>query len=74
MGITDTLASSAGLLLHSDYLDPTLLDWIRHKIDDVFGLGPETIVAVFGLMVIAFPIGLMALALRRSRRNRANRL
>ena len=75
MGITNGLASALGLLLdHSEYVDPTLIDWIKHEIDDIFGLGPATIVAVLGAVTLAFPIALMALALRRRRRARADRL
>ena len=74
MGFTDAVVSSLGLLLHhSEYIDPTLVDWIRHEIDDIFGLGPTTIVIVLGAVMLAFPIGLMALALRRSRRARVKR-
>ena len=75
MGITDAVASSFGLLLHhSAYVDPTLVEWIKHQIDDIFGLGPATIVVVLGAVTLAFPIGLMALALRRRGKARANRL
>lgn len=74
MGITDALASSLGLLLHhSESVNPTLVEWIKDKIDDIFGLGPATIVVVLGAVTLAFPIGLMALALRRSRRARTGR-
>ena len=68
------LISSLDLLLHhSEYIDPTLVDWIRHEIDEIFGLGPTTIVVVLGAVTLVFPIGLMALALRRARRARGGR-
>ena len=74
MGITDAVASSLGLLLHhSESVNPTLVEWIKDKIDDIFGLGPATIVVILGALTLAFPIGLMALALRRARRARSDR-
>ncbi|MDA0232011.1 MAG: hypothetical protein O3B04_09620 [Chloroflexi bacterium] len=71
MGITDAFASSLALLLHhAESVDPTLVEWLKDAIDDIFGLGPVTIVAVLGAVTIAFPVGLMALALRRRKRMR----
>jgi hypothetical protein len=68
------LTSSFELLLHhSEYIDPTLVDWIKHEIDDIFGLGPATIVVVLGLVTLAFPVGLLLLAWRRARRARGER-
>lgn len=55
------------LLHHGEAIDPTLADWIRHKIDDVVGLEPGAIVAVLGVVIVAFPLGLGAMALRRRR-------
>jgi hypothetical protein len=43
--------------------DPVLLDWIKHKIDSVLGLGPEVIVIGLGLVVIAMPVAIMAVYL-----------
>lgn len=47
------------LLHHSESVDPTLVDWIQDKIDDLFGLEPEAIVLLIGLMIMMFPIGLL---------------
>ena len=58
------MSLTAVLLHHSESIDPTLIDWIRHEIDDVLGLGPETIVAVLGALIVAFPVGLMIAARR----------
>ena len=72
MWVETKFHSTLGLILHhSEYVDPTLIDWIKDKIDQIFGVGPTTIVIVLGLVTVAFPIGLMALALRRARRARA---
>lgn len=56
------------LLHHGEAVDPTLIDWIRHKIDDILGVGPGMIVLVLAVLVVAFPVGLVALAVRRRRR------
>jgi hypothetical protein len=69
---------TAYVLHHSESIDPTLLDWIRHEIDSVLGLGPVTIVAVLGALIVAFPVTLMLAARRRlptaPRRTPRNRL
>ena len=54
-------------LHHSESIDPTLAEWIRHKIDDVLGLDPMTIVALLGTAIVAFPVGLGLAAMRRRR-------
>lgn len=59
MGIT------AYLLHHSESIDPTLLDWIRHEIDAVVGLGPVTIVLILGALIVAFPVALILAARRQ---------
>jgi hypothetical protein len=55
------------LLHHSEAVDPTLIDWIRHEIDAILGLDPTTIVIALGAVIVVFPVVLMALA-RRQRR------
>ncbi|MBT3942777.1 MAG: hypothetical protein HOC77_06720 [Chloroflexi bacterium] len=70
----NAFASVTGLLLHhAESVDPTLWEWISDKIDDIFGLSAVSIVVVLGIVTLAFPIGLMALALRRARRSRVRR-
>jgi hypothetical protein len=39
------------------------LDWIKHKIDSVLGLGPEAIAIGLGIVVIAMPVAIMAVYL-----------
>jgi hypothetical protein len=66
--------SGFGLLLHhSESIDPTLIDWIRHEIDAIFGLEPSTIVLVLGVVIVAFPVTLMVLARRQQRTVAQNR-
>jgi hypothetical protein len=56
-----------GLLLHhSEAIDPTLIDWIRHEIDAILGLEPVTIVIVLGAVIVAFPL-LLAVLVKRQR-------
>lgn len=57
-------------LHHSEAIDPTLWEWIRHKIDDIVGLEPATIVALLGVAIVAFPIWLAISAIREHRRDR----
>ena len=58
------------LLHHSEAVDPTLIDWIRHQIDDIVGFDPPVIAAVLGVVLIAFPLALGLVALRARRRLR----
>ncbi len=53
------------LLHHSESVDPTLIHWIRERIDAIFGLGAATIVLALGLLIVVFPIALVWLARRR---------
>ena len=56
------------VLHHAESIDRTLAEWIRHKIDDILGLEPITIVAILGVMILAFPLWLGASAIRQRRR------
>lgn len=57
------------LLHHSEPADPTLLHWIRERIDATLGLAPATIVVILGALIVAFPIALGAWVLIQRRRN-----
>lgn len=59
-------------LHHSEAIDPTLAEWIRHKIDDIVGLEPGTIVAILGIAILAFPVWLGFSAARQRRRAEAD--
>lgn len=54
---------------HEAAIDPTLVDWIRHQIDSVTGLGPGTIVFALGAIVVAVPLVIGVMALRNRRRS-----
>ena len=54
---------------HSEPGDPVLLEWVRHRIDDLVGLEPWAIVIMLGLLIVALPVTIMAaFLLRRPRR------
>ncbi|MDA0352725.1 MAG: hypothetical protein O3A10_11015 [Chloroflexi bacterium] len=55
-------------LHHSEAIDPTLAEWIRNEIDDLVGLEPSSIVAILGVVILAFPLWLGVAAIRRQRR------
>ena len=57
---------------HSEAVDPTLVEWIRHKIDDIVGLDAEAIVLLLGIVIVLFPLGLLTLVWRQ--RRKADRL
>ena len=56
------------LLAHqSEAGHPELLDWIKHQLDSVVGLGPLAFVILLGLIMLAIPaaVVLMYMAQRR---------
>ena len=56
------------LLHHSEPADPTLLHWIRERIDALLGLEPAPIVLVLGALIVAFPVALGAWVVIQRRR------
>lgn len=44
---------------HSEPSDPALLDWIRHTIDSITGLGPFAFVVLLGCAVLAIPAAIL---------------
>ena len=55
------------LLHHGEAADPTLLRWIRERMDAILGVGPATIVVVLGVLIVAFPVALLV-RVHRARR------
>ena len=45
---------------HHGEADPTLLAWIKNRLDHLFGLEPWTVVVLIGLLILAMPVGLSA--------------
>jgi hypothetical protein len=54
---------------HEAAIDPTLVEWIRHQIDSVTGLGAGTIVFALGAVVVLVPLVIGVMALRNMRRS-----
>ncbi len=44
---------------HPESGDPRLLEWIKHQLDAIFGLGPLLVVIVLGLIVISIPTAIL---------------
>jgi len=53
---------------HGEAADPRLLAWIKHVLDQVINVGPWTVVAGVGLIVVAIPVVVVAVYLFQSRR------
>ena len=41
---------------HEGAADPDLLDWIKHQLDTIFGLGPWTAVIILGILIAVIPM------------------
>ena len=52
---------------HSEPTDSELLGWLLHTVDSILGQGPLVMVVLIGLVVIAIPLAIAVLALRRRR-------
>ena len=50
---------------HSEPTDSELLEWLLHTVDSILGQGPLVMVVLIGLVVIAIPLAIGVLALRR---------
>lgn len=50
---------------HSEPTDSELLEWLIHTLDSVLGQGPLVMVVVIGIVVLAIPLAIAVLALRR---------
>ena len=48
--------------------DSVLLEWIRHRLDALLGLGPAVMVVAIGLIIVAMPLTILAVFLVQRRR------
>lgn len=48
---------------HSEPGDPVLIDWIIHIIQSITGLGSLPLLIIIGLIVVAIPVGILAVFL-----------
>ena len=53
---------------HPESADPDLLDWIKHQLDSILGLGPWLVVIILGLIVVAIPAVILAVYVTQRRR------
>lgn len=50
---------------HSEPTDSELLEWLTHTLDSIIGQGPLVMIVVIGAVVVAIPLAVTVLALRR---------
>lgn len=56
---------------HPEPADPVLMEWIKHQIDALLGLGPAAIVIALGFVIVAIPLAVAGIFLaQRARENR----
>jgi hypothetical protein len=53
---------------HTEPVDPKLVDWLRHKIDDLLGVDSVVMVAALGAVIVLFPVVLLTLVWIQRRR------
>ena len=61
--------SSPGRIVahHSEAVDPTLVEWLRHQIDRMTGLDSDVSVLILGSLIALFPVVLLLLVWRQRR-------
>ena len=60
------------ILAHQgDAADPELLRWIKVQLAHIFGLGPWSVVAIMGFIILAIPIFVGAVYLMQANRRAA---
>ena len=52
---------------HGEAADPTLMLWVKHRLDQLLDLGPWTVVGLLGLLLLAMPVALVAFYLTQRR-------
>ncbi len=57
---------------HGEAANPELLAWIKQLMDHVLGSAAWVIIAVVGLALVAFPVGLVLFYLTQLRRDRVD--
>ncbi len=55
---------------HAEPGDPVLLDWIKHQIDSILGVGPAAIVIALGLVIVAIPLAIAIVFMAQRMRQR----
>jgi len=57
---------------HGEAANPELLVWIKQLLDHVLGSAGWVVVAIVGLALVAFPIGLVLFYITQLRRDRSD--
>ena len=57
---------------HGEAANPELLAWIKQLLDQVLGSAGWVVVAIVGLALVAFPIGLVLFYITQLRRDRSD--
>ena len=57
---------------HGEAADPEMLAWIKQLLDHALGSAAWVIIAVVGLALVAFPVGLILFYLTQQRRDRVD--
>ena len=57
---------------HGEAANPELLAWIKQLLDHVLGSAGWVVVAIVGLALVAFPIGLVLFYITQLRRDRSD--
>ena len=57
---------------HGEAANPELLAWIKQLLDQVLGSAGWVVVAIVGLALVAFPVGLVLFYLTQVRRDRSD--
>ena len=52
---------------HGEVAAPTLLEWIKTRLDDLLNLGPWTVVIILGIVIAAIPVGAVVFYLLQQR-------
>ena len=58
---------------HGEAANPELLGWIKQLLDQVLGSAGWVVVAIVGLALVAFPIGLVLFYITQLRRDRSDK-
>jgi len=53
---------------HHGEADPELLEWIKARLDQLWDMGPWTIVTLLGLLFLAIPLSIVVFYLTQRRR------
>ena len=53
----------SGLAHHGEPADPVLIEWIKHRIDSIIGLGAGGMVIILTILICLIPITLVGILL-----------